>query len=105
MAGRATRAGGIQPGNQLTDRTLFDGSFLRVRNLTFGYTLPNPLLQKIKLQSARVYVTGQNLFTFTSYPWYNPETNVNVDSATQPGIDQGTYPAVRTYTLGVNISF
>ncbi|MFD2570322.1 SusC/RagA family TonB-linked outer membrane protein [Spirosoma soli] len=104
-------AGGITPGNNLTDRTLFDGSFLRVRNLTFGYTIPAALLQKVKLQSARLYVTGQNLFTFTSYPWYNPETSISQDSSTQassaiqPGIDQGAYPAARTYTLGLNISF
>jgi len=98
-------ASGVNPGNNLTDRMVFNGSFLRVRNLTLGYTLPTSLLQKVKLQSARIYATGQNLFTFTKYPWYNPETSLSGDSAYQPGIDQGTYPAIRTFTLGLSIGF
>ncbi|MFT4031499.1 MAG: TonB-dependent receptor [Siphonobacter sp.] len=98
-------AGGITPGNQLTNKMVFNASFLRVRNITFGYNLPSPMLKAIGLQSARLYLSGQNLFTFTSYNWYNPETNAYVDSATRPGVDQGTYPAARTYTLGINIGF
>ncbi|MCX6219230.1 TonB-dependent receptor [Spirosoma sp.] len=101
----AAGAGGIHPGNNLTDRLLFDGSFVRIRNLTFGYSVPTVWLNKIKLQSARIYVTGQNLFTFTSYPWYNPETNTVPDSPVQIGVDQGTYPLARTYTIGLNIGF
>ncbi|WP_324679094.1 TonB-dependent receptor [Hymenobacter sp. GOD-10R] len=106
-------AGGITPGNQLTDRTMFNASYLRVRNLTLGYTIQAALLQRAKLQSVRLYVTGQNLLTFTSYPGTNPETSINAgtfnngtnSSLIRPGLDQGAYPASRTYTVGVNIGF
>jgi TonB-linked SusC/RagA family outer membrane protein len=101
----APGAGGVNPANNLTDRTLFDGSFLRVRNLTLGYTLPTNLLKRLRLQTARVYLTGQNLLTFTNYIWYNPETSLNGGTATTPGVDQGTYPANRTVTAGLSISF
>ncbi|WP_080058441.1 SusC/RagA family TonB-linked outer membrane protein [Spirosoma aerolatum] len=98
-------AGGVTMGNNLTDRVVFSGSFLRVRNVTLGYTIPSAVLKRIKLQTARVFATGQNLFTFTKYPWYNPEASLNGDSAYQPGVDQGTYPANRTVTIGLNIGF
>lgn len=98
-------AGSYNPGNQLTDRTLFDGSFLRIRNLTIGYTVNPKLLQRIKIQSLRVYATGQNLHTFTSYPGYSPEANVNTGSLIAPGLDQGTYPASRIMLFGVNFNF
>ncbi|MCE6991094.1 TonB-dependent receptor [Dyadobacter sp. CY323] len=98
-------AGGIAPNNNLTNRQVFDASFLRVRNVTIGFNLPATILKTIGLQSLRIYASGQNLFTFTKYTWYNPETNVNVDAPVQIGIDQGTYPATRTYTLGLNIGF
>jgi hypothetical protein len=98
-------AGGIAPNNNLTNRQVFDASFLRVRNVTLGFNVPNNTLKRIGLQSLRIYASGQNLFTFTKYMWYNPETNINVDAPVQIGIDQGTYPATRTYTLGLNIGF
>ncbi|WP_338869180.1 TonB-dependent receptor [Spirosoma sp. SC4-14] len=96
---------GITLQNQLTSYVVYDGSFLRVRNVTLGYTLPSVLLKRIKLQSARVYVSGQNLLTFTKYPGFNPEPSQYGDSAYQPGSDQGTYPANRTLTAGLNIGF
>ncbi|WP_046243475.1 SusC/RagA family TonB-linked outer membrane protein [Hymenobacter terrenus] len=106
-------AGGITPGSQLTNRVMFNGSFLRVRNATLGYTFQSALLQRAKLQSVRLYVTGQNLYTFTDYPGLNPEVNVNSGvftggtngGLTRPGLDQSSYPASRTYTVGLNIGF
>lgn len=98
-------AGGFTPGNQLTNRVLFNASYLRIRNLTLGYTLQSKALQKIRLKSVRLYVTGQNLYTFTKYPGYNPETNVFMGSITRPGLDQGTYPATQTFTFGLNAGF
>lgn len=109
-------AGGPTPGGQLTNRLLYDGSYLRIRNLTLGYTLPKAWLQAVKVQSVRFYVTGQNLVTFTSYPGYNPEVSINNDtpidntnstnqSLTRPGLDQGAYPAARTYTGGISLGF
>ncbi|MBJ6108709.1 TonB-dependent receptor [Hymenobacter sp. BT523] len=98
-------AGGYNPGNQLTDRQVYDGSFLRVRNLTVGYTLPAPLLKRVKLQSLRLYATGQNLFTFTRYPGYDPETSINGGSLITPGLDQSSYPGIRVFTGGLTVGF
>ena len=98
-------AGGINPGNQLTDRQVYDGSFLRVRNLTVGFSLPAPVLQRVKLQSLRLYLTGQNLFTFTRYPGYDPETSINGGSLITPGLDQSSYPGIRVFTGGLTVGF
>ncbi|WP_297100405.1 TonB-dependent receptor [Draconibacterium sp.] len=81
-----------------SDRFVEDGSYLRVKNITFGYTLPASIIQKAKMSSARIYVSGTNLFTFTDYSGFDPEVGVN-------GIDLNTYPVTKTYSLGVNISF
>lgn len=98
-------ATGFNPNNQLTDRTVYNASFLRVQNLTFGYTLPASVVKTLKMQRVRVYVSGENLFTFTSYPGYSPDLNINTGSLLQPGVDQGTYPNTRTLLFGANISF
>jgi TonB-linked SusC/RagA family outer membrane protein len=92
--------------NVVSTRNIFDGSFLRVRNVTLGYTLPTAFLKSINVSSARVFVTGENLLTFTKYFGYNPEINVWAGS-NQPryGVDQGTYPVPRTVSLGLNVSF
>jgi TonB-linked SusC/RagA family outer membrane protein len=89
-----------------SSRNIFDGSFLRVRNVTLAYSLPTTFLKKIKLSNARVYITGENLYTFTDYFGYNPEVNVWY-GASQPrfGVDQGTYPVARTFSLGLNVGF
>lgn len=104
---RYPRAGasGITPSGQLTDRQVYNGSYLRIRNLTLGYALPKAWMQRVKMQTVRVYVTGQNLVTFTKYPGYNPETNLDAGTLVRPGLDQGTYPAARTYTVGLNFGF
>ncbi|MEI6945585.1 TonB-dependent receptor [Paraflavisolibacter sp. H34] len=100
---------GVTMNNQATNYSVLDASFLRVRNLTLGYRLAPALTSRLKLQNARVYLTGQNLFTFTKYPGVNPEASVagngSGDSPFLPGIDHGSYPAIRTVTLGVNIGF
>lgn len=106
-------ASGYNIGNQLIDRAVFNGSFLRVRNLTLGYSLPATLLQRAKVKSLRIYLTGQNLYTFTKYPGYNPEVNINAGTSNggtnsglvRPGLDQNTYPASRTYTAGISLGF
>ncbi|MCU0352979.1 MAG: SusC/RagA family TonB-linked outer membrane protein [Cytophagales bacterium] len=99
----------VVPVSQLTNRQIESASFLRVRNITLGYNLPQSLLNKVKLQSARVYFSGQNLFTFTKYTGYNPEASLNGDNvgaaAFQPGVDQGTYPLNRIMTFGLSIGF
>ncbi|MBD0254342.1 MAG: TonB-dependent receptor [Cytophagales bacterium] len=89
-----------------SSRFIEDGSFLRVRNVTFGYNLPAALLGRVKLSTARVYVTGQNLWTFTRYSGLDPE-NQNTGGGLVPtlGVDYLTQPQPRVYTLGLNVGF
>lgn len=89
----------------LTSLAVENGSYLRMRNVTAGYTFTPKLLQRMKLQSLRIYVSGQNLFTITKYTGYNPEVSVNGNSVSAPGIDQGVYPATRNFVAGLNVGF
>lgn len=80
-----------------------DGSFLRIQNVQIGYSLPSDVLEKLKLDRIRLYVSANNLYTFTKYSGYNPDvSNANPAAA---GVDLGQYPQTRTFTTGVNISF
>lgn len=85
---------------------LFDASFLRIRNVTLRYNVSGRLVKQLKLQSASVYVTGQNLYTFSKYFGYNPEANIygNTSNPTY-GVDQGAYPLARTLTAGISVGF
>lgn len=83
-----------------------DGSYLRLQNLSLGYSLPNLVLEKLNLSKLRIYVVGNNLYTWTDYTGYNPEVNLNSGSdQLTPGLDYGVYPLSKTYSLGVNVSF
>ncbi|MFD2937835.1 SusC/RagA family TonB-linked outer membrane protein [Spirosoma flavum] len=82
-----------------------DGSYLRLQTVTLGYTLPKQWLERLKLGTARVYVSGQNLFTLTRYSGYNPEVNLYNSDALTPGVDYGTYPLARTFAGGINLTF
>ena len=90
---------------------LEDGSYLRLKSLTLGYTLDSGILSKLKLKSARVYLTGNNLLTFTKYSGFDPEvdhfTGVNGGSnaGLLRGYDYGSYPQSRSYRLGINLTF
>ena len=97
---RYLRANGSQP----SSRYIIDGSYLRLRNVTLGYNLPKSLLNKLRLEKARVYVSGTNLATFTNYTGWDPE--VNSDTFTSnfaQGNDFYTPPMPRTILFGVNI--
>lgn len=85
-------------------RIVEDGSFLRLKTVTFGYSLPKDLLSRVKIGSARVYVSAQNLYTFTNYSGYDPEVSVR-NSALTPGFDFSAYPRARTITFGLTTSF
>ncbi len=87
-----------------TSRWVEEGSFTRIRNLTLGYTLPESLESSF-LERARIYVSAQNPFTFTDYPYYNPEVSSTPDSALTGGQDYGNYPLARTIILGLNLNF
>lgn len=81
-----------------------DGSFLKLKNLTIGYTLPANLTRKVYLTRLRVYFSTQNLFTITSYSGLDPEIGLQNGNATQNGVDNGNYPSSRFYTLGINVT-
>ena len=88
-----------------SDRFIEDGSFVRLRNITLGYTLPNSLLQKLRLSNLRIYLSGTNLVTWTDYSGYTPEIISGGGSPFSAGIDGGVYPISKTYTVGASLSF
>jgi TonB-linked SusC/RagA family outer membrane protein len=81
-----------------------DGSFLRINNITVGYTLPKALTQRAKINQVRFYVTANNLYTFTNYSGYDPEVNTRRGTPLTPGVDYAAYPRSRALLFGVNLS-
>ncbi len=93
-------------GSQASSRYIVDGSYIRLRSVTFGYSVDARLLRKYKIEKLRVYVSGQNLLTFTKYPYWDPEVNADsFDSNIAKGNDFYTPPQPRTLLAGINISF
>ena len=82
-----------------------DGTFVRLNNVTLGYNLPPSVLDGWGLSRLRVYVSGQNLLTFTDYSGFDPEVNSFEQDNLQIGVDNGAYPRARIYLLGVNLGF
>ncbi len=83
---------------------LEDGSYLRLQNVSLGYTFPKKWTNRFYVEKLRLYVSGQNLATFTKYSGYNPEVNARPDNALTPGEDYGTYPLARTFMFGINVT-
>jgi TonB-linked SusC/RagA family outer membrane protein len=98
-------------GESTSSRWLYDGSYLRFKTVTLGYSVPKALLNRVKLSSVRVYVTGQNLFTVTDYYGNDPEQNYTTPNSTNQtanirnGYDWYGTPQVRTLLFGINIGF
>ena len=93
-------------GSQASSRYIVDGSYIRLRTVSLGYTFDSKKLSKFKLDKLRVYVSGQNLLTITKYPYWDPEVNSDsFDSNIAKGNDFYTPPQPRTFLVGVNISF
>lgn len=89
-----------------------NGSFLRIRNIQIGYNIPKSLLDKFKCSAWRVYISGENLITFTKYSGPDPEVGAPVDfegsgvsSIRDMGIDRGIYPQARTFRIGTSVTF
>lgn len=101
---RATRKTTGETGACTSTFHLEDGSYLRLQNLSLGYTFPNKWLKKAKIQNLRVYLQGSNLFTFTNYTGYNPEVNNHASDALRPGEDYCSYPLSRTFSIGLNFN-
>ena len=93
--------------DRISDRYVEDGSFLRIKNITLGYTFPKALLNKAKIENLRVYVNIQNLYTFTKYTGYDPEVGASTSDSTglTYGLDNGRYPSPAMYSFGLNITF
>ncbi|HSU28821.1 MAG TPA: TonB-dependent receptor [Chitinophagaceae bacterium] len=81
-----------------------DGSFLRINNITIGYTIPEKVLRPFQLAKMRIYVTANNVAVFTKYTGYDPEVSVRTSPLT-PGLDYSAYPKSRSFIFGVNVTF
>ncbi len=84
---------------------LEDGSYLRLQEVTLGYSLPSKVLSKLKMNKFRFYVQATNLLTFTKYSGYDPDVNITGNSNSLYGIDWGSYPNVTTFLIGLNLGF
>ena len=93
--------------DRLSDRYVEDGSYLRVKNITLGYTLPKSMLEKIHFDNVRVYMNIQNLYTLTRYQGFDPEVGASTQDSTGLtfGVDNGRYPSPMTCSFGVNLTF
>ena len=88
------------------DTWVYDGSFFRLKNITLAYNIPKDLCSRIGIVGARIYLMGDNIFTKTNYPGVSVETNsMGYDMVTEGGIDYGTYPPARKYSMGINVTF
>jgi hypothetical protein len=90
---------------RVSDRYIEDGSYLRVKNITLGYTVPNDVARKIKFENIRIYANVQNLYTLTKYSGFDPEIGVNPMTPNVYGLDYGRYPMPSIYSMGLNFSF
>lgn len=91
--------------NDVYSRFVEDGSFLRLKNLTLGYVIPQKWTRKAYISRLRVYATGQNLFCWSGYSGYDPEVSMASANPMTPGLDWGAYPKSRVFTFGIDIQF
>lgn len=96
--------GGHVNGIENTSRAIEDASYLRLKNVQLGYSFPAKIIKKWNLSSLRVYLSGQNLYTWTGYSGYDPEVSTR-NSALTKGFDYSSYPKTRSYTFGVKLGF
>jgi len=87
-----------------SSRIIEDGSFIRLKTLSLGYTIPSKFLKQIKINKARAYLSAQNLFTLTKYTGYDPEVSIR-NTALTPGLDFSSYPRAASMNIGINLSF
>ena len=96
---------------EFSDLYVENGNYLKLKNITLGYTLPKKLTTKWGMQKLRVYVTAQNVFTITKYSGYDPELgetyadNNDNYGVTELAVDRGQFPQTRSFLMGVNINF
>jgi TonB-dependent starch-binding outer membrane protein SusC len=94
---------------RVSTRWIYDGSYARLKNLALGYNFPAAVTKKLGMTKLRIYASAQNILTITSYPGYDPEVNYASEGATNSnrnlGLDYGSYPNAKSYTVGLNIGF
>ena len=88
----------------ISSRIVEDGSYLRLKTVSLGYTIDPKITKKAKIDKARFYVSGQNLFTLTNYSGYDPEVSIR-NTALTPGLDFSAYPRSMSFNMGVNLNF
>lgn len=93
------------PVAQVQDTYVEDGSYIRLKNVTLGYTFPKSIASKILAKQIRLYISAQNLLTITHYSGLDPEANFYDQNNLLPGIDAGVYPHYRTFLAGLNVTF
>ena len=93
--------------DRLSTRYIEDGSYLRIKNISLGYTFPANFLKSAKIENIRLYVNIQNLYTLTNYSGYDPEVGASTQDSTGLtfGVDNGRYPSPTTYSVGLNLTF
>jgi len=91
--------------NDVYSRFVEDGSFLRLKNVTLGYTLPSKWTRRAFMSRVRAYVSGQNLFCISGYSGYDPEVSTAGNNPMTPGLDWGAYPKSRVFTFGLEVQF
>jgi TonB-linked SusC/RagA family outer membrane protein len=89
-----------------SDRYIEDGSYLRIQNISLGYTLPEKWTEKVYISNLKIFANLQNVYTFTKYKGYDPEIGMSYNNGNQfTGLDYGRYPSPRICTFGVNLTF
>lgn len=93
--------------DRISDRYIEDGSYIRLKNITLGYTLEKKWLKALHLENVRFYVNLQNIYTWTKYKGYDPEVGASTQdsSGLVYGLDYGRYPSPATYSFGLNVTF
>lgn len=102
---RATLESVAADNKRVSSRFIEDGSYLRIKNVTLGYSFNKELLERVHVSSLRLYVSAQNLFTFTKYSGLDPEVNYGGNDTYQVGTDFFTFPQARSLTVGLNLKF
>jgi len=82
-----------------------DASFLRINNITLGYTVPQKIAKKCRLQNLRIYATAYNIYTWTNYSGFDPEVSSLRSNPLTPGVDYSAYPKSFSMIFGINITF
>jgi hypothetical protein len=90
--------------SQVSSRWVEDGSYLRVNNITFGYSFSNRILSRVNIENLRIYLSAQNPILITKYSGFNPEVNTS-ENTVHAGSDHGVYPTSKSYSFGLNITF